>query len=135
MSDSPAAPVSRPKTTSLSRQSDFGRIYKRGRRHRSRLITAVVAASPEGQDTIRVAFVVSKKVAKQAVRRNRLRRRLREAFRLQLSPAPPIMDVVLIAQPEAAKATYAQLHATVGDLMRRAGLSAIPQTEAPEPRQ
>jgi ribonuclease P protein component len=129
MSDSPAAPVSRPKTTSLSRQSDFSSIYKRGKRHRSRLLTAVVAAAPDGQDVIRVAFVVSKKVAKQAVRRNRIKRRLREAFRLQLSSAAPVMDFILIAQPEAAKADYAHLHATVGDLMRRAGLSAAVEPE------
>lgn len=125
MMDSPAAPVSKPKTTSLSRQSDFSRIYKQGRRHRSRLLTAVVAPAPPGQAVIRVAFVISKKVAKQAVRRNRLRRRLREAFRLQLCAQPPAVDIILIAHPEAAKADYKQLHATLGDLMRRAGLSAV----------
>ena len=125
MPDTPAAPVSKPKTTSLSRQSDFSRIYKQGRRHRSRLLTAVVAPAPTGYTGIRVACVVSKKVAKQAVRRNRIRRRLREAFRLQLSAAAPPVDIILIAHPQAAQADYWQLHATVGDLLRRAGLRTV----------
>jgi len=71
--------------------------------------------------------VVSRKVGK-AVTRNRVRRRLREAFRALLSQRGPRerpagTDVVIIARPEAATANYAQLKSA---LVRALERSAFP---------
>jgi ribonuclease P protein component len=44
-----------------------------------------------------------------AVVRNRLKRRLREFFRLHRRELPPGRDVVVIAKPAAAKLSYAEL--------------------------
>ncbi|MEN6644241.1 MAG: ribonuclease P protein component [Armatimonadia bacterium] len=104
---------------SISRQSDFSRIYKQGRRYRTSLFTAVVVRH---DDPCRAAFVVSRKVAKQAVRRNRIRRWLREALRRLLAGAECRADIVLIAHQPAYKAGYWAIYRELANMLGRAGL-------------
>lgn len=56
----------------------------------------------------RVGFVVSKAVGN-AVVRNRTKRRLRASVATRLSGIPSGLDVVVRANPAAARATYAEL--------------------------
>jgi ribonuclease P protein component len=74
-----------------------------------------------------VGIVVSKKVGN-AVVRNRVRRRLRDALRELLAggvdPAAqhrgnPSFDLVIIARPEAAEANYSQLSAALRRALER----------------
>ncbi|MEN6302691.1 MAG: ribonuclease P protein component [Armatimonadia bacterium] len=106
---------------SISRQSDFSYIYKQGRRYRTSLFTAVVVRH---DDQCRAAFVVSRKVAKQAVRRNRIRRWLREALRRLLAGAECRADIVLIAHQPAYKAGYWAIYRELANILGRAGLIA-----------
>ncbi len=57
--------------------------------------------------------------------RNRVRRRLREAFRARLAsgPAPAAADVVVIARPEAAQADYGQLKGALDRALERSGFA------------
>lgn len=111
----------------LRRRADFDRLYRQGKRARGRLLTVITVPQPEAS-ACRVAFVVSRKVAKQAVRRNRIRRRLREALRhlraeQELAGVP---DLLLIAHPAAVDASYWDLRAELEGLLARAGLRARP---------
>lgn len=45
----------------------------------------------------RFAVIVSKKIAKKAVKRNLLRRRLQEALRLHISAAPPVSATFFVS--------------------------------------
>ncbi len=67
----------------------------------------------------RIGFTVTKKVGN-AVERNRIRRRLREAVRLSegLSPAP-LTDYVLVARREALAVPFARLKADLEAAVRR----------------
>lgn len=82
---------------------------------------------PHRQGNVRVGIVVSKKVGK-AVIRNRVRRRLREALRALLSGVVaegaqhrgvPSFDLVIIARPDAAEASYSQLSAALRRALER----------------
>ena len=71
----------------------------------------VLQMRPNEKKETRVGFTVSKKIAKQAVVRNRLRRQMREIVRLSptLLEKYPSHDLILIARSEALLRSYAQL--------------------------
>lgn len=66
----------------------------------------------------RVGFVVSKGVGN-AVVRNRTKRRLRAAVATELAGIPAGADVVVRAQPAAARATYAELSESLKPLLHK----------------
>lgn len=69
----------------------------------------------------RVAVVVSKKVHKSAVVRNRIRRRIYEAVRLQGDTIPGGTDLVFsIFSDKVASMESAALSAAVGELLKKA---------------
>ena len=85
-----------PRAARLLRAREFRRVYSRGRRaHGSSIV--VVALRRSGQD-LRLGVSVSKAHGR-AVRRNKIKRILREAFRLERPELPGGFDVVLIPQP------------------------------------
>ena len=71
----------------------------------------VLQIRPNDKGITRVGFTVSKRIAKHAVVRNRLRRQMREIVRLcpKLQELYPSHDLVLIARSEALNRTYQQL--------------------------
>ena len=70
-------------------------VYKNGQIVRSRLATLKYSTNTNRTKT-RIAVVVSKKVIKSAVSRNRIRRRLYEYLRLQLPRFSQNFDIVII---------------------------------------
>ena len=78
----------------VRRGSDFQRAYSTGNRARSRDLLVVVVPN-QGQVT-RLGLSVGKRVWKSAVKRNRVRRVFREAFRLALPQLPVGVDVIMI---------------------------------------
>jgi ribonuclease P protein component len=80
----------------LRRPADFQAVYDRRRSAADG--TLVVYARENGLAFSRVGLSVSKKFGP-AVRRNRIRRLLREAFRLTKAELPAGYDLVLIPRP------------------------------------
>jgi ribonuclease P protein component len=71
----------------------------------------------------RIAVVVSKKVIKSAVKRNRIRRRLYEAIRLELPRLSPQSDIVLIVTSvEVLVSPSNHITDSVGGVLERASL-------------
>ena len=77
---------------------DFHRVSSQKRSVREDGLLLKVGDGQPGA-SLRLGIVVSKKVAKLAVRRNRIRRVLREAARKELELAGRGKDLVLIALP------------------------------------
>ena len=70
-------------------------VYKNGLASRSRLMTMKSITNPHRPDS-RLAVVVSKKVIKSAVKRNRIRRRIYEYLRQKQNDIKPSQDIVII---------------------------------------
>ncbi len=95
----------------------FDAVFQRGRVYSDQLLSMRVL--PNGLPYVRCGLVVGRKVGKATVR-NKVKRRLREGMRrLGLRSG---WDVVVVARPPAAQATYSGLMASVASLLRRAGL-------------
>lgn len=100
------------------RGSDFQRAYKGGSRARGDLL--LVVACPNGLDHPRLGLSVGKAIWKHAVRRNRLRRLFREAFRLEQQGLPSGYDLVLVPAVPRLEPQLAPLRAELVRLAARA---------------
>jgi ribonuclease P protein component len=109
------------KTEHLRRPDDFQRVYDRRRSASDEWL--IVYACENGLPHLRLGLSVSRKVGG-AVRRNRLRRLYREAFRLTKQELPSGLDLILIPRKkedpelETLKKTLSRL---VGQLARKLG--------------
>ncbi|MSQ61971.1 MAG: ribonuclease P protein component [Dehalococcoidia bacterium] len=101
----------------LRRRSDFAAAYEGGRAYTSRLL--VLRARPNSMSTTRFGFAVGKRLGN-AVRRNRIRRRLRAiAGELKTQAG---WDIVLIARAPTVDAEFASIRAAATTLVQQAGL-------------
>jgi ribonuclease P protein component len=83
----------------LRKPAEFRSVYDQGKRFDGRLMTAFVRQNETGQH--RLGITASKRVARLAVDRNRMKRLLREMFRLSegtLQGLEPPLDWVLNAK-------------------------------------
>jgi ribonuclease P protein component len=93
----------------LSRSRDFDAVYRHGRSVSTRFLVLYWFAREEeaAGEGPRVGLAVPK-AAGTAVVRNKLKRRLREAFRARLSELPQNQDYVLVVRPGLAEAADAR---------------------------
>src|SRR5947209_7094690 len=95
---------------------DFRRAFDRRRSASEGVL--VVYAVENGRAYSRLGISVSKKKVRTAVARNRVKRLLREAFRLAKSELPPGVDLVVV--PRGPALTFAQARRTLPALARDA---------------
>jgi ribonuclease P protein component len=93
----------------------------------SRLL--ILAWSPNTIATLRVGFVVSKRVSKRAVQRNYLKRLLGEAIRPLLADLSPGWDIVISARNQALGADLPTLSGDIALLLRKARLVSSSQSK------
>ena len=80
-----------------------------------------VAKRTTGSGPARTGLVVSRKVGG-AVARNRAKRLLREALRLEGQDLPEGLDLVVVARPSVAGASYREIAGDIRELLNAAGL-------------
>jgi ribonuclease P protein component len=103
----------------LLKRRDFLKVQK-GRRVHTGLFSVQVLSQEEGQES-RCGFTVSKRVDKSAVVRNRIRRRLKEAVRLDLQAnASRGADFVLVAKAESLKSSFQNIRSEVSRAFMKA---------------
>jgi len=101
----------------LTKPGQYALVYGKGKSWRSNLL--VMRALPNGLTLSRYGLSVSKRVGK-AVTRNRVKRILREILRSK--PLESGWDIIFIARPLAADASYADMEKSIDTLLSRAQL-------------
>ena len=103
-------------TVSLKKNSQFRFVYNKGKSVANRLLVMIVLRTESGQN--RLGISVSKKVGK-AVVRNRVRRLIRESYRLSEGCVSAGFDIVVIARAGAKSAAFADIDGAVRHLLKK----------------
>jgi ribonuclease P protein component len=104
---SPGKRMKFPRSLRLNRRGDFEKVYKLGRRYFAAHLTVFYLGRERG-DGLRVGFRVGR-VLGDAVERNRIKRRLREAVRLHRSELSRAVDIVVHPKKSVLKVDFAGL--------------------------
>lgn len=105
----------------LNKKQDIERIFKRGRSIYAGSLGLRVA--PNNLAASRFTVVVSLKVSKKAVERNRLKRRLREIMRQEIMPrAKSGIDGIVLTQKPLLNLTFDELKQQTITLFKKAHL-------------
>ncbi|MDL2236600.1 ribonuclease P protein component [Christensenellaceae bacterium OttesenSCG-928-K19] len=107
------------KLETLKKNREFSFVYRRGKAVHTKYFTFIFAKSRYGG--ARAGFSVSKKVGN-SVKRNKVRRRLKEAFRAFLPGIAGNYSIVFVARVGAADAEYAALLKTMERALKKAGV-------------
>ena len=111
-----------PKSRRILRRSDFRKVYDEGTRYSCPLFAAFCLRNSEAQDGPRIGFTVTRAMGN-AVVRNRMRRRMREAVRLNLEGLPPQWWIVFNPRKPLLEASFKDIEAEVRKVISRCGTS------------
>ena len=103
-------------STSLKENYEFRRLYSKGRSMAGRYLVLYVRRRPGSHN--RVGITVSAKLA-HAVKRNRVRRRLREIYRLNEQKFVRGLDMVIVVRGRGVDAPYRTLETEVMTLAEK----------------
>ena len=99
-----------PQINRIKKKKDFEKIFKNSKSFKSSLFIFRISKNDLGLN--RFGFVVSQKVSKKAVIRNKVRRRLAEIMRAQTGKIKNGTDLVIIALPIIGKKEFVEIRET-----------------------
>lgn len=102
----------------LRRKRDVDNIFKKGKTIAGKLIFLKIIKN--NLNNSRFGFVISTKISKKAVIRNKIKRQLREIIRKNLPNIKPGLDVLIIAKPEIIDKKYQDIKEEVERLLNKA---------------
>jgi ribonuclease P protein component len=114
-----------PRRAHLRASAQFQAVFGGGTRFSGPLFRLQVLPASSEPAEARLGMTVSKRVDKRAAARNRIRRQIRETFRLQRAQLPP-GDYVFQAKPEAKHVDNPGLRQALLKLLARAAMTLKP---------
>jgi len=111
-----APPLTFPRARRLRTPGEFKRVYASGRRFGTEFFS--VNAQPNQLSCARLGMSIAVRTMGSAVARNRVRRMIRESFRLHQTIVPAV-DVVIGVRAAARGAAAAQLRASLEQLWQK----------------
>lgn len=107
-------------TEGLKKNIDFGKVYRKGKSRANRQLVLYILSN--GTDKNRLGISVSKKVGNSVVR-HRIKRLIKEAYRLNEHAFARGYDLVFIARTDAAGKTYEEIEKSVLHISDLMGIS------------
>lgn len=99
-------------------------------KHKAFTKEVMLLAAENGIDSPRLGIIISRKVSKRAVDRNRIKRQIREHFRLNQHELPA-MDVIALVKPPANTADNAFLQQQLNYLWRKLNKNVQKEVKTP----
>lgn len=100
----------------LKKNEDFRKVYQKKRSMANKLL--IIYILENGYEFNRVGFTVSKKVGK-SVTRSRVKRLLRESYRLNDEKILQGYDIIFVARDTASEASYKEIESAMLHLIRK----------------
>jgi len=108
------------KENQLKKDKEFDKVFKNGRSSFSKILG--IKAVANRLEMSRFGILVSNKISQKAVERNQIKRRIREAIRLQVLKIKPGFDVVVITLPPILGSGYKEIEKAIGYNFKKLGL-------------
>ena len=109
-----------PKANRLRKKKDFEELFKKGKSFKNNFLTLKIAQNNLKES--RFGFIVSQKVSKKAVLRNKIKRRLRDIIKRNIKDIKNGMDVVIIVLTGLEKKSFLEIKEILNILLKKAGL-------------
>jgi len=109
-----------PKTNRLTREKDFGIIFRKGKGFKEDLLLLKIIKNNLG--LIRFGFIVSQKVSKKAAVRNRIKRRLRAIANREIKKNKKGLDIIFVVLPGFEKNKFQDIEKITDNLFQKAGI-------------
>ncbi|MFZ3057584.1 MAG: ribonuclease P protein component [Minisyncoccales bacterium] len=106
-----------PKENRLKKEKEFEAVFKGGRTIKGKSVFLRYLIN--GTDKTKVGFVVSKKISKLAVVRNKAKRRMRDIVRLKKDGLKEGLSIVIISLPSIVKLTYKEIKEDLENLLSK----------------
>ncbi|MFA5714166.1 MAG: ribonuclease P protein component [Candidatus Paceibacterota bacterium] len=106
-----------PKENRLKRKKEFEAVFKEGKTLKGNYV--FLKYSKEEDEKTKIGFVVSKKVSKLAVIRNKAKRRMREIVRLRKKEIKDGMRIIIIALSPIKDAGYEEIEKDIANLLEK----------------
>jgi ribonuclease P protein component len=111
-----------PKENRLKKKKDFEAVFKKGRGIREGFFYLKTLSND--MEFSRFGFVVSKKISTSAVVRNRIKRKIREFFRLNLGKIKTGLDCVLVVLSPIKKEDYNKIEGNLNKIVSKSNIYA-----------
>jgi ribonuclease P protein component len=106
-----------PKENRLKKEKEFEAVFKGGRTIRGK--SAFLKYLINGTEQTRIGFVVSKKISKLAVERNKAKRRMRDIVRLKKDSLKDGLSIVLVSLPPIKEMEYKEIKEDLEKLLSK----------------
>lgn len=101
----------------LTKDKEFEKVFKTGRSFYTQLLG--IKTIPNSLPHSRLGILVSNKVSKKAVLRNKIRRRIRETIRAEAEIIKPGFDFAIICLPEIANKEYGEIKEAINSCFKK----------------
>ena len=105
------------KINRLRKETDFEKLFKKGKSFKNGFLILKIAEN--NLEESRFAFIVSQKVSKKATLRNKIKRRLRDIVRQNITEIKKGKDIALITLPGIEKQDFLETKEKLNSLLKK----------------